>query len=150
MRHLLFVLMLIASAFSMEAYAQKLYVYETVGEVKLVKGKVASAITVRQELTMKSVINLKKGSRLVLIDTTDNKQYTLSTAGTASVEDIIAKSSKSIKQLNAAYMKFIMKQINGNGVLTSTKAVDGGYASIERGDSTDDSEWPDSIYTDEK
>lgn len=125
--------------------AQKLYVYETVGDVRLVKGKVASTITVRQELSMKSIINMKKGSRLVLIDAKECKRYTLSTEGTASVENIIAKSSKSIKKLSTAYMEFIMKQINGDGVLTSAKAVDGGYASIERGDSIYDEEEPDSI-----
>lgn len=148
MKRILFLLILIAGTFATEANAQKLYVYEVVGDIKLVKGKVASAITVRQELGMKSLVNIKKGSRLVLINTEENKQYTLTTPGTASVENIIAKSSKSIKQLNTAYMKFIMKQINGSGVLTSSKAVDGGYASIERGDSTDETELPDSIFND--
>lgn len=150
MRHFIFSLMLMLGAFSMDINAQKLYVYETVGDIKLVKGKIASSITVRQELTMKSIINIKKGSRLVLIDTEYNKQYTLSAAGIASIENFIAKaSSKSIKQLNARYMEFIMKQINGNGVLVSNKAIDGGYASIERGDSIDEVELPDSIHTEE-
>lgn len=126
--------------------AQKLYVYETVGDVKLVKGKVSSTITVRQELDMKSIINMKKGSRLVLIDPKKCKKYTLSSEGSASVENIIAKSTKSIKDVNGAYMTFIMKQINGEGVLTSAKAIDGGYASIERGDSIyNEEEEPDSI-----
>lgn len=114
------------------ASAQDLYVYSILGKVKEVKGKVSAELNVRQTLTMKSVINMTKGSQIVLIDPDNSKQYTLTGVGTSSVQRLIARSDKSTKELKKMYLDFLMKQLSGKGVLTSQKAVDGGYASIER------------------
>lgn len=112
--------------------AQDLYVYSITGKVKEVKGRMSAELNVRQTLTMKSVINMTKGSQIVLIDPDNSKQYTLSGTGTSSVQRLIARSDKSTKELKKMYLDFLMKQLSGKGVLTSQKAVDGGYASIER------------------
>lgn len=127
---ILFMLMLTASIATVKA--QDLYVYSVSGSVNEVKGKISSAINVRQSLTMKSVVTLKAGSKLVLVDQKNSKQYTLTAAGTNSVQNLIAKSKDSTKSLTKMYLSYLMKQIAGKGVLTSQKAVDGGYASIER------------------
>ena len=112
--------------------AQDLYVYSITGKVKVVKGRMSAELNVRQTLTMKSVINMTKGSQILLIDPDNSKQYTLSGTGTSSVQRLIARSDKSTKELKKMYLDFLMKQLSGKGVLTSQKAVDGGYASIER------------------
>lgn len=112
--------------------AQDLYVYSITGKVKEVKGRMSAELNVRQTVTMKSVLNMAKGSQIVLIDPENKKQYTLSSVGTSSVQRLIARSDKSTKDLKDMYLAFLMKQLSGKGVLTSQKAVDGGYASIER------------------
>lgn len=128
--------------------AQDLYVYSIIGTVKEVRGKISAELTVRQVLTPTSVVNFASGSKLVLVDPQNSKQYTLTASGTYTVEKLIAKSKNSTKDLTKMYLSYLMKQISGKGVLTSQKAVDGGYASIER--ETDDSlfidmEIPDSV-----
>ncbi len=132
--------------------AQDLYVYSIIGTVKEVKGKISSEITVRQVLTPQSVVNFANGSKLVLVDPQNSKQYTLTASGTYTIEKLIAKLKNSTKNLTKMYLTYLMKQISGKGVLTSQKAVDGGYASIER--ETDDSlfinmEIPDSVKAEE-
>jgi len=121
--------------------SQDLYVYSLIGVVKEVKGRVAAEVSVRQILTMKSVLNMGKGSQIVLIDPENSKQYTLSGNGTSSVQRMIARQNKSTKDLKKMYLSYLMKQLSGKGVLTSRKAVDGGYASIER-------EMNDSVFID--
>ncbi len=128
---ILFGLLAMSSLFC-KVSAQDLYVYSIVGQVKEVKGRVSADLNVRQTVTMKSVLNMKKGSQIVLIDPENSKQYTLSGVGTSSVQRMIARSDKSTKDLKKMYLDFLMKQLSGKGVLTSQKAVDGGYASIER------------------
>jgi hypothetical protein len=134
--------------FGTACQAQDMYVYSIIGTVKEVKGKISAELTVRQVLTPTSVVNFASGSKLVLVDPQNSKQYTLTASGTYTVEKLIAKSKNSTKDLTKMYLSYLMKQISGKGVLTSQKAVDGGYASIER--ETDDSlfidmEIPDSV-----
>ena len=138
--------------FGTACQAQDMYVYSIIGTVKEVKGKISAELTVRQVLTPTSVVNFASGSKLVLVDPQNSKQYTLTASGTYTVEKLIAKSKNSTKDLTKMYLSYLMKQISGKGVLTSQKAVDGGYASIER--ETDDSlfidmEIPDSVKVDE-
>ena len=149
-RHLLMLALMLLSTAAMQA--QDLYIYSIIGIAKEVKGKISAELTVRQTLTPKSVIHLTQGSKLVLVDPKNSKQYTLSSQGTYTVEKLIAKSKNSTKELTKMYLAYLMKQISGKGVLTSQKAVDGGYASIER--ETDDSlfidmEIPDSVKVEE-
>ncbi|MBQ9363346.1 MAG: hypothetical protein IJT97_08025 [Bacteroidaceae bacterium] len=134
---LILILMLLGTA----SRAQDLYVYSIIGTVKEVKGKISAELTVRQTLTPQSVVNFTTGSKLVLVDPKNSKQYTLSASGTYVVEKLIAKSKNSTKDLTKMYLSYLMKQISGKGVLTSQKAVDGGYASIER-------EFDDSLFID--
>ena len=146
------ILILLLSLFGTASQAQDLYVYSIIGSIKEVKGKISAELTVRQTLTPQSVVNLSGGSKLVLVDPKNSKQYTLSAPGTYTVEKLIAKSKNSTKDLTKMYLSYLMKQISGKGVLTSQKAVDGGYASIER--ETDDSlfidmEIPDSVKMEE-
>ena len=129
---LIAICLILIGSLSGTASAQDLYVYSILGKVKEVKGKVSAELNVRQTLTMKSVINMTKGSQIVLIDPDNSKQYTLTGVGTSSVQRLIARSDKSTKELKKMYLDFLMKQLSGKGVLTSQKAVDGGYASIER------------------
>ena len=129
---LIAICLILIGSLSCTASAQDLYVYSILGKVKEVKGKVSAELNVRQTLTMKSVINMTKGSQIVLIDPDNSKQYTLTGVGTSSVQRLIARSDKSTKELKKMYLDFLMKQLSGKGVLTSQKAVDGGYASIER------------------
>lgn len=131
-KELIALCLFIIGSLSSTVYAQDLYVYSIVGKVKEVKGRVSAELNVRQTLTMKSVLNMTKGSEIVLIDPENSKQYTLSGIGTSSVQRMIARSDKSTKDLKKMYLEFLMKQLSGKGVLTSQKAVDGGYASIER------------------
>lgn len=131
-KELIALCLFIIGSLSSAVYAQDLYVYSIVGKVKEVKGRVSAELNVRQTLTMKSVLNMTKGSEIVLIDPENSKQYTLSGIGTSSVQRMIARSDKSTKDLKKMYLDFLMKQLSGKGVLTSQKAVDGGYASIER------------------
>lgn len=131
-RNVLLLSLLVASSLFCTLRAQDLYVYSIIGQVKEVKGRVSAELNVRQTVTMKSVLNMKKGSQIVLIDPENSKQYTLSGVGTSSVQRMIARSDKSTKDLKKMYLDFLMKQLSGKGVLTSQKAVDGGYASIER------------------
>ena len=55
--------------------AQDLYVYSITGKVKEVKGRMSAELNVRQTVTMKSVLNMAKGSQIVLIDPENKKQY---------------------------------------------------------------------------
>ena len=113
-------------------HAQDLLVYSVTGTAKVVKGKSSSAILPRQKLKKETIVNLGTGARLILIDQEAKKQYTLSATGTYSIEKLIAKSQKSIKDLSDMYLSYLMKQINGKGVLTSKTAIDDTFASIER------------------
>lgn len=130
--HTLF-LILAMGALTSTLNAQELLVYSVTGTVKLVKGKSSAPVALRQKLNNESVVNFKAGSKLVLIDQQAKKQYTLSATGTYSVGKLIAKSQNSVKNLSDMYLSYLMKQINGKGVLTSKTAIDDTYASIERG-----------------
>lgn len=130
--HTLF-LILAMGALTSTLSAQELLVYSVTGTVKLVKGKSSAPVALRQKLNNESVVNFKAGSKLVLIDQQAKKQYTLSATGTYSVGKLIAKSQNSVKNLSDMYLSYLMKQINGKGVLTSKTAIDDTYASIERG-----------------
>lgn len=138
-------LIIFACAF-FAAQAQDLYVYSMVGKIKIVNGKVSSDVSVRQTITSETVLNIEKGAKIVLVDQANSKQYTFTTPGVFSVDKLIAKAGNSTKELSKAYLSYVMKQISGNGVLTSQKAVDGGYASIER--DADDSLFVDFEVTD--
>ena len=146
MKHIQFILflMIVGSSFS-SVKAQDLIVYSVTGTAKVVKGKTSSAISPRQKLNMESIVNFGKGAKLVLIDQQAQKQYTLSAAGTYTVEKLIAQSKNSVKSLSAMYLTYLMKQINGTGVLTSKTAVDDTFASIERG--SKDSLFSNDTYT---
>lgn len=148
----LLVLFLLVSSVTIAAQAQDLYVYSMIGRIQVVKGKVHSDVSVRQALTMETVLSIEKGAKVVVVDKTQSKQYTFTTPGVFTVEKLISKDGNSTKDLSKAYLSYVMKQISGNGVLTSQKAVDGGYASIER-DADDslfvDFEIPDSVATEE-
>ena len=111
------------------------------GNAKLVRGKSSSTIAIRQKLNNESIVSLSAGDKIVLIDQRAKKQYTLSAKGTFSVEKLIANSNNSVKSLSDMYLSYLMKQINGKGVLTSKTAVDDTFASIER-------ETPDSVFSD--
>lgn len=113
-------------------HAQDLLVYSVTGTAKVVKGKSSSAILPRQKLKKETIVNLGNGARLILIDQEAKKQYTLSATGTYSIDKLIAKSQNSIKSLSSMYLSYLMKQINGKGVLTSKTAIDDTFASIER------------------
>lgn len=112
--------------------AQELQVYSVSGAVKMIQGKTSTQISPRQTLTMETVVNCSAGSRLVLIDESAKKQYTLSATGTFSIAKLIAQSQNSTKSLSDKYMAYLMKQISGKGVLTSKTAIDDTFASIER------------------
>lgn len=137
---LLFVMALGTMLSTTTLRAQDLQVYSVTGAAKIIDGKKSKEISPRQILTMHTVVNLGSGSRLVLIDESAKKQYTLSAMGTFSIEKLIAQSQNSTKSLSDKYMAYLMKQISGKGVLTSKTAVDDTFASIER-------ETSDSIFT---
>lgn len=120
--------------------AQELQVYSVTGTVKSIKGKTSTSISPRQILTMQTVVNMGAGAKLVLIDESAKKQYTLSATGTFSVEKLIALSKNSTKSLSDMYLAYLKKQISGKGVLTSQTAIDDTFASIER-------ETIDSVFT---
>lgn len=125
-------LLMVESLFA-TVQAQELIVYSVTGTAKVIKGKSSSIITPRQKIKMETVVNFGKGAKLVLIDQQMKKQYTLTATGTYTVEKLIAQSKNSVKSLSAMYLSYLMKQINGTGVLTSKTAVDDTFASIERG-----------------
>ncbi|MBR6203120.1 MAG: hypothetical protein IKQ62_08955 [Bacteroidaceae bacterium] len=125
-------LLLLVGTFFSNLRAQDLVVYSVTGTVKLMKGRTSSNITIRQKLNRESIVNLGAGAKLVLIDQTEKKQYTLSSTGTFSIGKLIASSQSSAKSLSDMYLSYLMKQINGKGVLTSKTAIDDTYASIER------------------
>ena len=129
--YILFLLLMVGTLFT-TLHAQDLLVYSVTGTAKVVKGKHSFVIAPRQKLSKETVVNLTKGSKLVLIDPEAKKQYTLSEVGTYSIEKLIATSQKSIKDLSDMYLSYLMKQINGKGVLTSKTAIDDTFASIER------------------
>ncbi len=124
------------------------YVYSVIGDAKEVKGKIAAELNVRQSLFKNSVITIAKNSKLVLIDPENSKQYTISTPGTSTVERMIGKTGNSTKDLTKMYLSYMMKQIQGKGVLTSQRAINDVGGAIER-DLEDslfiDFELPDSV-----
>jgi hypothetical protein len=136
------ILLLMVEALFSSIKAQDLIVYSVTGTAKIITSKSSITITPRQKLDMETIINFGTGSKLVLIDLQTRKQYTLSATGTYTVEKLIAQSKNSVKSLSAMYLTYLMKQINGTGVLTSKTAVDDTFASIERGTS-------DSLFTEE-
>lgn len=124
------------------------YVYSIIGVVKEVKGRISSELSVRQSLFKSSVITIGKNSQLVIIDPANSKQHTLSTPGTSTIARMIGKSSNSTKDLTKMYLSYMMKQIQGKGVLTSQRAINDVGGAIER--DTEDSlfvdfELPDSL-----
>ena len=124
------------------------YVYSIIGVVKEVKGRISSELSVRQSLFKSSVITIGKNSQLVIIDPANSKQHTLSTPGTSTIARMIGKSSTSPKDLTKMYLSYMMKQIQGKGVLTSQRAINDVGGAIER--DTEDSlfvdfELPDSL-----
>lgn len=131
-RYYFFLMMWMAGILFSTLQAQELLVYSVTGTAKVVKGKSSSVILPRQKLTKETIVNLGTGARLILIDQEAKKQYTLSATGTYSIDKLIAKSQKSIKDLSDMYLSYLMKQINGKGVLTSKTAIDDTFASIER------------------
>lgn len=140
-RYPFIILFMMAGCLFSTIKAQDLIVYSVTGTAKAIKGRSSSLIAPRQKLSMETVVNFGSGSRLVLIDQQTRKQYTLSATGTYTVEKLISQSKNSVKSLSAMYLSYLMKQINGTGVLTSKTAVDDTFASIERGAN-------DSIFTD--
>lgn len=128
--------------------AQEYYVYSVIGDVKEVKGKIASELTVRQTLTPQSVISVGKSSNLVIIDPVNSKQHTISDHGTTTLARFLNKSASTTKELTKMYLSYIMKQIRGKGVLTSQRAINEVGGAIER-DVEDslfvDFELPDSV-----
>ena len=129
--NIIILLLMVGTLFS-TLRAQDLLVYSVTGTAKVVKGKHSYAIAPRQKLTKETVVNLNTGAKLVLIDPEAKKQYTLSGVGTYSIDKLVAASQKSIKDLSDMYLSYLMKQINGKGVLTSKTAIDDTFASIER------------------
>ena len=131
-RYYFLFMMWMAGTLFFTLHAQDLLVYSVTGTAKVVKGKSSSAILPRQKLKKETIVNLGNGARLILIDQEAKKQYTLSATGTYSIYKLIAKSQNSIKSLSSMYLSYLMKQINGKGVLTSKTAIDDTFASIER------------------
>lgn len=131
-RYYFLFMMWMAGTLFFTLHAQDLLVYSVTGTAKVVKGKSSSAILPRQKLKKETIVNLGNGARLILIDQEAKKQYTLSATGTYSIDKLIAKSQNSIKSLSSIYLSYLMKQINGKGVLTSKTAIDDTFASIER------------------
>lgn len=129
---ILFLVMALGTMLSTSLKAQDLQVYSITGSAKSIKGKTSTQIAPRQILTMQTLVDLGDGAKLVLIDESAKKQYTLSAKGKYSIEKLISLSRNSTKSISEMYLAYLKKQISGKGVLTSQTAVDDTFASIER------------------
>lgn len=105
---ILFLLMLTASMSTIKA--QELYVTYVIGKVQWHKdSKHIHNIKLSQKLTMDTKVSLGKGAKLKLLNEKDSCIYTITTAGTNTIRNLVSQEGNTIKSLAADYIKTLIK-----------------------------------------
>lgn len=90
------------------------YVYSVEGSVKQKINKTTSVLNVQQTLSKSTVVTIGKGARLVVIDSVNSKQHTITTPGTATITNFVNRKGNTTKNLSKTYLAYLLKQIHEN------------------------------------
>lgn len=143
MKHLLSLLLLLfATTFT--AQAQQYDVFSVRGNVCLVKGKTTMPLKLRQTVVGGTHLIVPSTGKLILLDKSNSKLYTINKPYNGKVAALVADNSRcSVKALSKQYLRYLVNQMAGKGVIeTRTCYMDrtaSAYRGMENDSTTTDS-----------
>lgn len=143
MKHLLSLLFLVlASTFT--AQAQQYDVFSLRGNVRLVKGKASTPLKLRQVVNGDSHLLVPSTGKLILLDKSNSKLYTINKPYNGKVSALVADNARcSVKALSKQYLRYLVNQMAGKGVIeTRTCYMDrtaSAYRDVESDSTSTDS-----------
>lgn len=117
MKHLLSTLFLFI-AFAIASNAQSYSVFSVRGDVRVVKGKATAPIKLRQELEAQSRVAIPSTGKLILLDKANSKLYTINKPYSGTIANLLADDARcSMKNLSRQYLRYLVNQMAGKGVI---------------------------------
>lgn len=117
MKHFLSILFLFL-AFAFSAQAQTYAVYSVRGDVRLVQNKKSSPIEVRQGIQASDKVAVPTSGKLILLDKANSKLFTINKPCNGVVSQLIADNTHcSMKSLSKQYLRYLIGQMSGKGVI---------------------------------
>lgn len=129
---------------SVLVYGQNYKVYSVTGKVTA-NGK---NVTAQQAVTSKTVLDIAKGSKIILFDESNSKLATLKGAGKGSVGELVKKAGNSEKKISGSYLAFVTEKMVSGGKKGSTYMQSAGTAYRTGDDLLNDSIQTDSLCVD--
>lgn len=117
MKHLLSLLFFLL-AFAFTAQAQSYAVFSVRGDVRIVHDKKSTPIKLRQDIQASDRVVVPATGKLILLDKANSKLFTINKPYSGTVSQLIADNSRcSMKNLSKQYLRYLIGQMSGKGVI---------------------------------
>ncbi len=98
-----------------------LLVYRLSGKVTQVKDGKAEPLQLGQELSLDAFVNVEYESVVELIDSENQKRFTIKTPGKGTIRTLAAKDDNSVTSLTAKYISYVKNQLASNSQMVSAQ-----------------------------
>lgn len=117
MKHLLSIIVFLLT-FAFTSQAQTYAVFSVRGDVRLVQNKKSAPIKLRQCIQASDNVVVPATGKLILLDKANSKLFTINKPYSGAVSQLIADNTRcSMKNLSKQYLRYLIGQMSGKGVI---------------------------------
>lgn len=117
MKHLLSIIVFLLT-FAFTSQAQTYAVFSVRGDVRLVQNKKSAPIKLRQCIQASDNVVVPATGKLILLDKANSKLFTINKPFSGAVSQLIADNTRcSMKSLSKQYLRYLIGQMSGKGVI---------------------------------
>lgn len=117
MKHVLSILFLLL-AFALSAQAQTYAVFSVRGDVRMMNNKKSIPLKLRQDIHASDNVIVPATGKLILLDKGNSKLFTINKPYSGTVSKLIADNTRcSMKNLSKQYLRYLIGQMSGKGII---------------------------------
>lgn len=149
MKHILSLLFFFL-AFAFTTQAQTYAVYSMQGDVRLVQNKKSVPMQLHQNIQATDNVIVPATGKLILLDKSNRKLFTINKPYNGTVSHLIADNTRcSMKNLSKQYLRYLVGQMSGKGVIEKRSTYMDRTASVYRGGDIDSTATDSTIVVEE-